>query len=581
MMQSGRGERVLNTLVDQHWGSYRLVRLLGRGSFAEIYLGEHVDRGTQVAVKILHTSLSGEAARAFQREAQIIAGLTHPHIIRILDFAIQDDRPFLVLEYAPNGSLRQRHPRDTQVPLPVVVEYVSQIASALQYAHERKLIHRDVKPGNMLVGQNGNILLSDFGIATVAHSTASMNTQEAQGTLAYMAPEQIEGHPRPASDQYALGIVAYQWLTGRTPFRGTSSEIIAQHLGVSPRSLREHAPQMSEDIERIIQRAMAKEPRARFSSVRAFANALQQAAEAMQSAIPAKPAHSPQANPDTLPAPADDQNIPLAPQPEATSRADIPAIPSAKADDTSATLGKRQRTVTMPTTPLLPLPVDASQDEPTATTGRSATAYRFHVGRAILLIAALCILLVGSIVFWYTLPFLHSAQAGPKLSAPNTSTNTNATPGGSGSGSVGHTGIERSTPPGTDPRASATQPVVPSASPSASTPASQPTPAPDCLSGSTHSLTMRQILGKSASSAVTLTNCSAVAGNWTATVQTSGGSGWTSCNPTGGTIPAGETQTVQITAGSSNMLVGTYTARWTFTMGSASWTVDVTLTIIG
>lgn len=285
---------MLNVLTSQQWGDYRLIRLLGHGSFAEIYLGEHIRLGMRAAVKILRASLSDDAARSFQREAQIIAEFAHPHIVRLLDFDVQDGRPFLVLEYAPYGSLNQKYPRGTQLPLPVVVEYVSQVASALHYAHEKKLVHRDVKPENMLVGRQGTILLSDFGIATIAHSSLSMDTQEAQGTLAYMAPEQIEGHPRPASDQYALGIVAYKWLSGSLPFQGSSSEIIAQHLAMIPRSLREHAPQISEEVEQVIQKAVTKNPRERFSDVLAFASALQQASQTIQPVARPSPPETPQ-----------------------------------------------------------------------------------------------------------------------------------------------------------------------------------------------------------------------------------------------------------------------------------------------
>src|SRR5262249_41494959 len=150
------------------------------------------------AIKILHAHLANEDASAFQAEAHTIAELIHPHIIRVLDFDVENGTPFLVLDYAPNGSLSQRHKRDERVPLARIVSYVDQVANALQYAHDRKHVHRDVKPANMLVGRQDDILLSDFGISSIAHSTSSMNTESPLGTLAYMAPEQIQGHARPA-----------------------------------------------------------------------------------------------------------------------------------------------------------------------------------------------------------------------------------------------------------------------------------------------------------------------------------------------------------------------------------------------
>src|SRR5438552_19217126 len=148
------------------------------------------------------------------------------------------------MDYAANGTLRRRYPKGSLVPLSVIISSVKQVADALQYAHEQKFIHRDVKPENMLLGRRQEVLLSDFGIATIAHSTSSLNVgaEGTSGTLAYMAPEQIEGHPREASDQYALGIVVYEWLCGERPFEGSVSELIAQQLRMPPLPLRERIP---------------------------------------------------------------------------------------------------------------------------------------------------------------------------------------------------------------------------------------------------------------------------------------------------------------------------------------------------
>src|SRR5437660_1698149 len=135
--------------VGQQLGNYRLIRLLGEGGFAEVYLGEHLHLNTLAAIKVLHTRLSEQEVEQFREEARTIAHLDHPNIIRVLDFGVEGKTPFLVMGYAPNGTLQQRHPHGEQVPLPLVVSYVKQVAKALQYAHDRRLIHRDVKPGNM------------------------------------------------------------------------------------------------------------------------------------------------------------------------------------------------------------------------------------------------------------------------------------------------------------------------------------------------------------------------------------------------------------------------------------------------
>jgi peptide/nickel transport system substrate-binding protein len=267
--------------IGQQLGNYRLVSLLGQGGYAEVYLGQHVRFKQQAAIKVLHAHLSEQEAQHFQQEAETIATLAHPSIIRVLDFDVQDGIPFLVIDYAPHGSLRQRYPKGSLVPLPVIVSSVKQVAEALHYAHEQKFIHRDVKPENMLVGKRQEILLSDFGIATLAHSTSSLSTsaEGTSGTLAYMAPEQIEGHPRPASDQYALGVVVYEWLCGERPFEGSVSELIAQQLSMPPKPLRERMPEIPAEIEQVVLRALAKDPKARFASVKDFAEALEQASQ--------------------------------------------------------------------------------------------------------------------------------------------------------------------------------------------------------------------------------------------------------------------------------------------------------------
>jgi ABC-type transport system substrate-binding protein/serine/threonine protein kinase len=267
--------------LGQQFGNYQLSSLLGQGGYAEVYLGQHVRLDLQAAIKVLHTHLTQSEAAHFQQEAQTIAKLAHPSIIRVFDFDVQDGTPFLVMDFAPNGSLRQRYPRGSPVPLPQIISYVKQVSAALQYAHDKKFIHRDVKPENMLIGQHQEVLLSDFGIATIAHSTSSLNvgTEGASGTLAYMAPEQIEGRPRSASDQYALGIVVYEWLCGERPFEGSASEVMAQHLSVPPPSLHERVPEIPPEVEQVVLRALAKDPKERFASVKDFAEALEQASQ--------------------------------------------------------------------------------------------------------------------------------------------------------------------------------------------------------------------------------------------------------------------------------------------------------------
>ncbi|HWS84471.1 MAG TPA: serine/threonine-protein kinase [Ktedonobacteraceae bacterium] len=157
--------------LGQQVGSYRLISWLGKGGFADVYLGEHIYLKTQSAIKMLRVQLSEETLKDFLTEARTIAKLEHPHIVRVFDYGIEDENPFLVMSYAPNGSLQQRFPKGTYVPMEKIVPIVQQIASALDYAHQQRLIHRDVKPENMLLGSQDQVLLSDFGVVVVDQSS--------------------------------------------------------------------------------------------------------------------------------------------------------------------------------------------------------------------------------------------------------------------------------------------------------------------------------------------------------------------------------------------------------------------------
>ena len=269
--------------IGQQLGNYLVLRLLGRGGFATVYAAEHVYLKSLAALKILHLQLADEQATRFLREAQTLARLTHPYIVRVLDFAVQDGTPFLALEYAPGGTLRQQHPRGAHVPLETIVSYVRQVASALQYAHDQRLIHRDIKPENMLLNEHGEVLLSDFGLAMLMPHTLSGSThvvdQSIVGTVPYLAPEQLQGQPQPASDQYALGVVVYEWLCGNQPFSGSPIEIAMQQISAPLPALRTQLPELPPAIEEVVLRALAKEPKLRFPSVHDFATALQHACQ--------------------------------------------------------------------------------------------------------------------------------------------------------------------------------------------------------------------------------------------------------------------------------------------------------------
>ena len=360
--------------VGQQLGNYQLIRLLGEGGFAEVYLSEHIHLGSQAAIKVLHSQLSSDDIDGFRKEARTIVRLIHPNIVRVLEFGIEGKTPFLVMDFAPNGTLRQRHPKGTALSLETVVSYVKQVADALQYAHDEKLIHRDIKPENMLIGRRNEILLSDFGIAIVAQSSRYQSTQDMAGTIAYMAPEQIQAHPRPSSDQYSLGIVVYEWLTGERPFHGSFSEIAIKHTIVPPPPIRDKIPTVSRDVEQIVMTALAKDPHDRFMNVQAFANALEQASQ-LDAPTFIKPVTP--ANPDV-------QSMRPASPPPASIPATQPARPTPPLDLPATELAMFAPPPVAPVTPSTtstpPLP-PRPYTVPPKPVGTTLYAYQHHVGR--------------------------------------------------------------------------------------------------------------------------------------------------------------------------------------------------------
>lgn len=382
--------------VGQQLGNYRLTQLLGQGGFAEVYLGEHIYLKTQAAIKVLHAQITdeGESRESFLKEARTIAGLVHPHIVRVLDFGIEQTIPFLVMDYAPYGTLRRRYPPGNPLPLSTIVPYVKQLASALQYAHNLKLIHRDIKPENMLLGRSGEVLLSDFGIATIARTSQATKPENIAGTVFYMSPEQIQGNPRPASDQYALGVVVYEWLTGHCPFRGSFIEVATQHLFAPPPSLREKVPALPLDVEQVVLKALNKDPQQRFVNVQAFAETLEQTAHGIK-------------------LPAQDDNTFIRPTSESSTVLAAPVMTPPPANTPVMTPPPSGYTVAASATnPSNALPFLATGSATNTQAGASSTdkhpalplSRRVVIGGLIALVAA------GSGVTWFALTHEPSAQ---------------------------------------------------------------------------------------------------------------------------------------------------------------------------
>jgi serine/threonine protein kinase len=274
--------------IGQHFGNYRLVRFIGQGGFAEVYLAEHIHLKKQCAIKVLTATNLGDAQRdEFLEEARTVADLQQDHIIQIFDFGVQVDTnnpsnagiPYFVMEYALGGTLRKLHPPDIPVPLDRIMLYVNQISEALQYAHDHNpaVIHCDVKPENMLLRNPDYVLLSDFGIALTGQTGLLLKPAQLFGTATYVAPERWKGAPRRASDQYSLAINVYEWLCGHPPFDGNNQEVCVKHLTIEPEELYPTYPYITQEIDAVVQRALAKVPQDRYPRVQDFAQALEQA----------------------------------------------------------------------------------------------------------------------------------------------------------------------------------------------------------------------------------------------------------------------------------------------------------------
>ncbi len=256
-------------------GNYRIVREIDSGAFGRVYLAQHLLlKNRTVAIKLLHNTRlsSAEERENFLREAQFLEVLKHPYILPILDVGIHEGFPYLVAEYAPNGSLRDRIRHYAPHPLPVqeTLTILTQIGQALYFAHQQHIIHRDIKPENILFNARGEALLADFGVATMME-TASIKFATVIGTPSYMAPEQFQNSISKESDQYSLACVAYELFTGQRPFSAHDFFAIGfkhmQEVPVPPSKLN---PQLPPFVEDAILRAMAKQRTERFPDIRAF-----------------------------------------------------------------------------------------------------------------------------------------------------------------------------------------------------------------------------------------------------------------------------------------------------------------------
>jgi len=273
---------VKDDLIGARIGHYVIQEPLGQGGMARVYKGyqEHLDR--IVAIKVLPSYYAADPnfVNRFKREAQAMARLSHPSIVTVHDAGEQDGRLYIVMAYMSGGTLKSR--MDHQMELSETLPVVRQISEALHYAHERSIIHRDVKPVNVLLDGDGRAVLSDFGIAKVMESAEHHLTRPGAGvgTPEYMSPEQCRGASvDPRSDIYALGVMVYEMLTGRTPFQANNYTALAHaHIyePTPPPTL--FNPHISVTVQAAVLRALAKDPAQRFRAATDLAAALEQAA---------------------------------------------------------------------------------------------------------------------------------------------------------------------------------------------------------------------------------------------------------------------------------------------------------------
>ena len=278
-------------------GRYALRALIDSGAMAHVFLAEDARLGRQVAVKVLAPELAAvpNAVDRFRREAEAAAALSHPNIVAVYDWGLVDDTAFLVMQYVPGPDLRQVLRQRGPLPEPEVLRLGAEVAAALDVAHSHGIVHRDVKPRNVLVAPSGAAVLTDFGIAAPTHGHA--DAEGVYGTALYVSPEQAQGRRVDGrADVYSLGAMLYELLTGEPPFRAeTPEETARQHLQAPVRPPRRLRADLSAATERVVMRALQNDPALRFGSAAEMRAALLAAGERRPRALVAAGERRPRA----------------------------------------------------------------------------------------------------------------------------------------------------------------------------------------------------------------------------------------------------------------------------------------------
>ncbi len=258
------------TLVGTHLsGRYRLDAKIGAGGMSTVYRAFDLTLEREVAIKLMHREIAADSAQIerFRREARAVASLSHPHIVTVIDAGEDGGRPYIVFEFVEGETLKDRIRRLGRLPVPEVVAYGIEIARALGAAHQRNIVHRDVKPQNVLIDLEGSAKVTDFGIARSLDEEGLTVDGRVLGTTDYVSPEQALGHPVTGqSDLYSLGIVLYEMLTGEVPFRGESQIAVAmKHVREALPDVQARQPEISATLAAVIERATAKDLQTRYA----------------------------------------------------------------------------------------------------------------------------------------------------------------------------------------------------------------------------------------------------------------------------------------------------------------------------
>ncbi|GAB4157812.1 MAG: hypothetical protein Fur0021_27080 [Candidatus Promineifilaceae bacterium] len=274
-----------NAYLDRVIGKYKIIELLGRGGMAVVYKAYQEGLDRYVAIKLMHSFLAdeGEFLERFKREARAMALLKHPHIADVYDFDVVDDTYYIVMEFVSGGSLKEEiehfQQRGERMPLSQAVRIMLELIDAVSYAHARGMIHRDIKPGNIMLRADGGAVLTDFGIAKIMGVVSHTLTGAMVGTPAYMAPEQGMGHlGDERSDLYSLGILFFHLITGRLPFESTTPlAVVMKHVTEPLPPPITFNPDIPAGIQDVILRVTAKDPQQRYQTGYEFAQAMRQA----------------------------------------------------------------------------------------------------------------------------------------------------------------------------------------------------------------------------------------------------------------------------------------------------------------